>query len=128
MKLILAQAVGQEAPVRLEAPDTVELFAHRQTGKQHLIVNLVNCVGGVSRSVGGFISADGKKMPARFDDIESMPHLYEIKLIFKNEVGRRIKSVYLAPHRKPLQVTPLGEDSVVTLKDVGVHAMVVAEY
>jgi hypothetical protein len=128
LKAILARAAEPGAPVRLEAPDTVELFAHRQKGKKHVVVNLVNCAWGVSRSAGGFINLEGKKGPSRFDDIETMPRLHEVKLFFKTDGRRKVKRVYRAPDGKNLPVKKVGDEAMVKLAGLGVHAMLVAEY
>ncbi|MBI2438460.1 MAG: hypothetical protein HYV36_06585 [Lentisphaerae bacterium] len=128
LKTILAQAVGPVVPVWLEAPDTVELFAHRQKGSNHIVVNLVHAVWGVSRSAGGFINLNGKKGPSRFDEVEQMPRLYEVRLHFPDAGGQKIGKVYLAPDCKPLRLKRGRNETMVVLRDLGVHVMVVAEY
>lgn len=128
LKSMLRRAVGCNAPVRLEAPDTVELFAHRQKGEKRLVINLVNCVWGISRSAGGgVISLDGKKGPSRFDDIDAMPRLHEIRLFFKDTGRQKVKSVCRVPDGKKLAVKKVGDELMVKLTGLDVHAMVVAE-
>ena len=127
LKTILAQAVGPVVPVWLEAPDTVELFAHRQKGSNHIVVNLVHAVWGVSRSAGGFINPNGMPGPSRFDEVEQMPRLSAVTLHFPDAGRRKIRKVYLAPDRKPLRLKRGRNETLVVLRDLGVHTMVVAE-
>lgn len=115
---LLDLAVGKRWPVTLDGPESVELFAHRQKGKQHLVVNLVNMVWGCSRSVSG----------TRFEDIERMPRACDLRLRFRNRGKRKVKRVYLAPDRRTLRRRTQGGETEVKLDRLDVHAMVVAEY
>ncbi len=131
MRYLVERAVGRAAPVTLEAPETVELFAHGQVGREQLVVNLVNWVTGVSRSDGSSITG-GLKLESklmRFDEVEAMPPVAGAALTFRAPPGRVIRRVYQAPTRARLhgQRLPGGVVRVV-LKPFDVHAMVVAEY
>src|SRR5690606_23975917 len=105
MRYLVERAIGRAAPVTLEAPDTVELFSHGQAGREHLVVNLVNWVTGVSRSdgsgAGGSIRVESKLM--RFDEVEAMPPVAGAALTFRPPAGRVIRRVYQAPSRAALR-------------------------
>lgn len=127
LKLVLMQTAGDKTPVQLDAPDSVELFAHRQQGKKHLVVNLVNTFWGVSRSAGGFIAPDGKVRPGRFEEIENMPRLHAVTLRLPAAGRRRPPCVRLAPGGRRLPVRRVGKEFHVRLTDVGVHTMLIIE-
>jgi len=130
MRNLLARALGRAAPVSLEGPETLELFAHTQAGREHLVVNLVNACSAVTRLAGkaGFRSAGGIAGPMRFDETESMPRVAEAALRLRPRGRRTVKRAYRAPDRKRLTLRAEGRDAVVTLRDLGVHTTVVVEY
>ncbi len=130
MRVLAERAVARAAPVSLEAPATVELFAHTQAGCDHLVVNLVNWVTGVSRSDGSGVGGGPRLTPElmRFDEVEAMPPVTGAVLTFRPPPGRTIRRVYQAPSRAPLRLARRGRDVRVTLGRFDVHAMVVAEY
>lgn len=130
MKKTLSEAMGRQAAVALEGPDSVELFAHRQKGENHLVVNLVNTFWGLSRSVGTIRSRGGRvtAVGSRFDEIEEMPELSEVTLIVRKRGRKTPAKAWLAPNGKTLRMTKKGTDYRVKVRDVGVHEMVVVEY
>lgn len=131
MDRVLKRVVGQRAPVTVEAPATVELFAHRQAGKDHLVVNLVQWVPGCSRSAGIFshaVKTGARSQGLRFEENAKMPPAGDVAVRIKTPRGKRIKRVYLAPDRKPLKMKRDGNTVAVTVKNLQVHAMVVAEW
>ncbi|MBI3944296.1 MAG: hypothetical protein HY321_00075 [Armatimonadetes bacterium] len=129
MALLLKKAVGEEAPVVVEAPATVEVFAHRQTGRDHLVVNLVNWVTGVSRSAGEAAGRGGPNtLPNRFDEVAEMPPARDVKVLLRPPQGRRVSAVRRAPGGDALALAPAGGAAQVVLDRVGVHAMLVVEY
>ncbi len=130
MTRILDLAVGRSSPVLVQAPATVEVFAHRQDGKENLVVNLVNWVSGVSRSDGSFGINRGKLIieSMRFDETEHMPPASGVTVRFRPNEGRKPIRVCLAPSRKQLPMRKIGKDIEVSLPPFDVHAMLVAEY
>ena len=121
---ILKEAIGKKHTVALDAPDTVEVFAHTQKAKDHLVVGLVNNVTTVGRSA----SACHWGGAIRFDQVEEMPPVPEVRIRFSRFKGRKIKNVYLAPGKRKLPLKTVNGQVSVRLKNLGVYAMVIAEY
>ncbi len=124
---VLRQAAGARVPVRLEGPESIELFAHRQKGRQRLVVNLVHTLPGVCRSAGAFIAPDGKIRPGRFEEIESMPRVHAATLCVPMAGRRRPPCVTRAPSGRALPGRMAGGEYRVRLTNLGVHTMVVIE-
>lgn len=124
---LIKKLVGNTSPVTLTAPRSVELFAHHQPGKQHLVANLVHVVAGLTRTA-GHAGWQNAASPNVFDDIENMPSLPEVTVSFRAPRGRRITKVYRPPSKRALKTTASNKQTSVTLRNVGVHAMLVAEY
>jgi len=103
--------------VTADAPDTVCVYAHRQPAKNRLVVNLVNNTSGSARSVEG----------SRFEDMDEMPPVPGATVRIREETFGRIREVYLAPDRTPLDVARKGGVCEVTVPGFTVHAMIVAE-
>jgi len=129
MSRVLNLAVNNHTPVTCDGPETVELFAHRQTGKSHLVVSLVNNVSGIARSDGELNIAAGEIINHgfRFDETESMPAAAGVRLTFRPTQGQTIRRVYLAPNHVPLKLKRSKGTVAVEVPDFNVHAMVVAE-
>jgi len=123
LRRLLDRAVGKAAPVALDAPTSVELFAHTQKGEEHLVVNLVNIFTGLARS-------DGRALTQgiRHDEYEESPRLSEVVLRFRKRRGKAVRKAYLAPSKKKLSLATEGAETLVTIKSLAEHAMVVAEY
>ena len=131
MRKVLAAAAGKAAPVALDAPASVELFAHTQPGKEHLVVNLVNVFGGLSRSDGRALSQAGKaevEGDIRHDEYEESPRLSQVVLRFRTWRGKPLRRTLLAPDSQELPCRTEGSETLVTVKDLAEHAMIVAEY
>lgn len=130
MQAVLDTTPGDAPPVGLEGAESIELFAHRQKGRGHLVVNLVNCVGSLSRTAGRVTVRKGQLLSdgMRFEEIARMPRLSEATLIFRTRDGALPKQVKLLPEEQPLPMETSGEECRVTLRDIGVHVAVVAEY
>ncbi len=123
--------LDREAPVEVDAPGSVELYAHRQPGRNRLVVNLVNWIQGCSRTAGSLSSTslgDDRSKHLRFDEIARMPPAGEVVLRFRARRGQSIRRVYLAPERSPLRMQRADRDVLVSVPSFDVHAMVVAEY
>lgn len=131
MMQLVNTATDETQPVLTDAPETVELFAHRQEGRDRLVVNLVNQVSGVSRSDGSVsqkYSEPGGRL-VRFDDVETMPVLGDFEVRFRPVDGRLPQRVYAAPDKETdLPLTRDGNEAVVTVGRLQVHRMLVAEY
>ncbi len=122
--------LGKAAPVELDAPGSVALYAHRQPGKNRLVVNLVNWIPGCSRTSGTVSSvslADDRSRHLRFDETARMPPSGDVVLRLRAARGKPVRKVYLAPGRRPLRLRRSGNDALVTVPSFDVHAMVVAE-
>jgi hypothetical protein len=129
MQKVLAAAVGKLSPVAIGAPASVELFAHTQPGKEHLVVNLVNIFGGLSRSDGRALSQSGEMEGGiRHDEYEESPRLSQVVLRFRNWRGRPLRKALLAPDNQELPRRTEGDETLVTVKDLAEHAMIVGEY
>jgi len=122
MTRILDQAVGQQSPIRLEAPATVELFAHTQGNTGNLVINLINNVSGISRSTGR--SCKGS---SHLEMTEHMPLVAEATLRIRLERGVQVSRAYLAPGKTPLKYEQSGSEHVIRLANLGVHTMVIVE-
>ena len=116
------QAVGRQSPIRLEAPATVELFAHTQGNTGNLVINLINNVSGISRSTGRL-----SKGSSHLEMIEHMPPVAEAVLRIRPGKGVKLERAYLAPKKTPLKCEKSGSDHVIRLTNLGVHTMVVVE-
>jgi hypothetical protein len=119
---ILEQAVGKQTPIRLEAPATVELFAHTQGNTGNLVINLINNVSGISRSTGRL-----SKGSSHLEMIEHMPPVAEAVLRIRLGQGVKLERAYLAPEKTPLKCEKSGSEHVIRLTNLGVHTMVVVE-
>jgi len=128
LSALLDKALGRTPPASLEGPESLELFAHTQMGRGHLVVSLVHALAGTSRSVGAPGYSGCRQAPMRHDEIAEMPRIAQVTLRLRARGRRPVKRVYRAPDRRPLRVRHEGRDAVVTLRDVGVHTMVVVEY
>ena len=128
---LLDQAMGAKAAVALDAPTSVELFAHTQKGQPHMVVNLVNIFAGLSRSDGRVIlgPTPGVMSVVRHDEYQESPRLSQVVVRFREDPGRSIQRVYLAPSQgTELPLEREGNEVLVTVRDLGEHAMLVAEY
>ena len=130
MESVLTSAAGDAAPVRLEGSGAIELFAHKQAGKDHLVVTLVYCVGSVSRTSGRAKhgSRHVQDSTIRYDDIAEMPRLAEATVVFPNRAGKAPRKVTLAPNGEELPIERTDDACRVTLRHVGVHTTLAAEY
>ncbi len=127
---VLAKALGRKSMLAVDAPETVEVFAHTQEGQDRLVVNLVNWVSGVSRSDGTFTMSRGKVVSngMRFDEAEKMPPAAGVRVCFRPRGRELPRRVCLGPdgQKLPLRPTPQGVEVEVPVFDV--HAMLAAEY
>ena len=123
LRQLLDKTVAKAAPVALDAPTSVELFAHTQKSEDHLVVNLVNIFAGLSRS-------DGRALTQgiRHDEYEESPRLSDVVLRFRKRRGKAVRKAYLAPNKKKLPLKTEGNETLVTIKNLAEHAMVVAKY
>lgn len=119
---ILEQAICQRTPVRLEAPATMELFAHTQGNSGNLVVNLINNVSGISRSTGRLC-----KGSSHMEMTENMPPVAAAELRIRLARGEKVSRAYLAPGKIPLKCKKYGAEHVIRLTNLGVHTMVVIE-
>ena len=118
------------SPVTLDAPESVELFAHEQSGKNNLVVCLVNTFGAVSRSSGKILWSAGKVQNSlfRFDEIEEMPVIAEATIHLKKHDAKKIKRVYLAPEEKEVEFDETNDHVTVKIRNLTVYTMLVVEY
>ncbi len=124
---VLDRAAGPGDPVRLEGPESIELFAHRQRRPRRLVVNLVHTLPGVCRSAGGFIAPDGKVRPGRFEEIESMPPVRSATLCVPMAGRRRPPRVTRVPSGRVLTGRVTDGEYRVRLTNLGVHTMLAIE-
>jgi len=131
MRWLINMGVKDRSPVVVNAPSSVEVFAHKQAGRSHLVVNLVNSLSGSARTAGSathHLSSKGYGSPVRFDEWQQMPAIAGISVRFRPEAGRPVSTVLLGSDQQPLPIVRDGDDVVVTLPPLNVHAMLVAEY
>ena len=130
MKRILQICAASQAPVELDAPESVELFAHEQISKNNLVVNLVNTFGCVSRP-GGSILWTGNNLNNslfRFDEIEEMPKIAEVSVRIRKLKNKTVKNIFLAPDCQKLKMEDKGGYLIVKIKNISVYGMIVVEY
>ena len=130
LKAVLNKSVGDAAPVALDGPGSVELFAHTQRGKDHLVVNVVNIFAGLSRSDGRGVAQVGREVTpdVRHDEYEQSPVLSEVVLRFRPFRGRQVRKAWVAPDGEALPLRVRGDETLVAVRDLAEHAMIVAEY
>ena len=119
---VLDQAVGRNAPIRLEAPGTMELFAHTQGDTGNIVINLINNVSGISRSTGRLCNGS-----SHLEMIENMPPVAEAVLRIRLERGTKLERAYLAPGKTMLKCEKSGTEHVIRLTNLDVHTMIVLE-
>ncbi len=123
---LLRKARGNSM-IELDAPDTVELFIHRQDEKNNLVINLVNAVSGGSRSSGvaSWQIQNQEDCLMRFGEFEKMPPAGDVTIKLNNP---KIKRAYLAPDYQQVEMK-LGADNTVEfeIKDLTVYKMLVIE-
>ena len=130
MSRVLGEAVGAAGLVALEAPASVELFAHTQRGQDHLVVSLVNVFPGLCRSDGWAFNppAAESAQTLRHEEYDESPRLSQIVLRFRNRHGKPFRRAWLAPDKQELPARREGSETLVTLHDLAEHALIVAEY
>jgi hypothetical protein len=130
LRRVLDEAVGSAAPAALDGPASVELFAHWRNGQRQLVVNLVNVFAGLSRSDGSALGRSGQAgtHDMRHDEYEESPRLSEVVVRFRPHQGKMAREVYLAPDAKKLAAKVENGDTVVSVRNLSEHAMIVAEY
>jgi hypothetical protein len=91
----------------------------------------VNIFGGLSRSNGRALSQAGKaevEGDIRHDEYEESPRLSQVVLRFRTWRGKPLRRTLLAPDSQELPCRTEGSETLVTVKDLAEHAMIVAEY
>jgi len=114
MRKVLETAVA-EPLVRLQGPETVSVYSHRQCGQNRLVVNLVNHAGTTTRTVRG----------APCEDVDRMPPVPEATVWVDDSVFGKFRSACLAPSGNEIELQREGQWVRATTPGFDVHAMVV---
>jgi len=115
---------GEELPLTVEAPRSVEVTFFKQSKLNRFVIHLVNFQTEVGRNV--FTYGTGKE---NHHLIEEVLPVYNIKVKMKIPEGQKIKKVYLAPEREELPYEKLGSYIELTVpKMEEVHKMVIVEF
>lgn len=134
IKKVMGRILEVEAepfsPVVVDGSESVEVFAHKQQGCDNLIISLVNCFPGTSRSAGlpSFQAENAEaRSPIRHEEIESMPVLAEVILKIKNN-DKAVAGIYLLPKMKELPAKDVNNEVLVKVKGLKVHDMIMVKY
>ena len=120
MVALLERARGSRALLRLEAPESMELLAHRQPhAPKRLIVSMINQLSSVTRTHGA------RHDTRKHDMVDEMPVIAGATLTIRAPRGQRIARVTALPEGKALKV---GADGKVRLRDMGVLTMLAVEF
>lgn len=120
MAALLEKARGNKGLLRLEAPESMELLAHRQPDSPaRLIVSMINQFSSVTRTQGA------RKDIRKHDMVDVMPVLSEATLTILPPAGRQVKRVVSVPDGAELKISSEGK---VKLRDIDVLTMLAVEF
>lgn len=114
IELCLREAAGAPPPVEAEAPAVVQVTTQRQG--ERLVVHLLNDISSLGRSqnvAGETVAERTEVLPVR-----------DIRLTFRD---RTLKRFRLVPGGQTLAARPTAEGLQVTVPELSIHALVVAE-
>ena len=114
MELALREAASEPPPVEVAAPRIVQAMTHTQD--RRLVVHLLNDVSSIGRSQ----NVAGESL---YERREIIP-IHDITLTFRD---KKLTRFLLMPGNKPLQPVATGDGLTVTVPQLDIHAMVVAE-
>jgi len=119
--------------IRLQAPGTVEFFAHHQKNGKRWVITLINSVPGLSRSTTLLATIHGPNGPnsdayRKIEEVGSMPQASGAVLTLRTPARKRIQSIYSVPDGIRLQCKTENNTHVIDLPPFEVQCMLAVEF